>query len=150
MLSPALSDDTTLILTCAIPAPPAAVFAAWTQPEHIVRWWPQTAEIDARVGGSYHLGWPTLNQHLRGTYLVVVPAAVLTFTWRWDDATAEGDAPRVVALTFAPDGAAGTRMTLTHGPYAATSADQEIRTAHHLAGWQHFLPKLVALFTTAP
>ncbi len=140
------SDATTLILTCDIPAPPAAVFTAWAQPAQIVRWWPQTAEIDLRVGGAYHFAWPSIGQHLRGTYLAVAPDAALSFTWRWDDDDTEGIASRVVALAFATAGAAGTRMTLTHGPYADTPADQTIRAKHHLAGWLHFLPKLVALF----
>jgi uncharacterized protein YndB with AHSA1/START domain len=149
MLTQESSDSTTLILTSSIPASPAAVFAAWTLPAQIVRWWPQTAEIDLRVGGAYHFGWPAISQHLRGIYQVVEPGAALTFTWHWDDEVEEGNAPRVVALIFTSHGG-GTRMTLTHGPYADTPEDQNIRTEHHLAGWQHFLPKLTAIFTVAP
>ena len=50
-----------------------------------------------------------------------------------------------MTLAFAAHPAGGTRLTLTHGPYTASPADQEERIAHHLAGWQHFLPRLAAL-----
>ena len=147
-LTQAPSDSTTLMLVCAIPVAPAVVYAAWTQPDQITRWWPQTAEMEMRVGGAYHFGWPTINQRLRGMYQVVAPDTALTFTWRWDDDT-EGTAPRLVALTFAPAGGGHTQMTLTHGPYRDDPDDQAVRLDHHLAGWRHFLPKLGALFETA-
>jgi uncharacterized protein YndB with AHSA1/START domain len=51
----------TLVVRRRIHATPEKLFAAWTQPEHLVRWWgPQgvacpAAEIDLRVGGAYRL-----------------------------------------------------------------------------------------------
>jgi hypothetical protein len=47
-----------------------------------------------------------------------------------------------VDIIFAAPSTGGTRLTLTHGPYGDTAGEQEVRTAHHLAGWQHFLPRL--------
>jgi uncharacterized protein YndB with AHSA1/START domain len=140
------SPNTTLVFTLTIAAPPVAVFAAWTQPDQLTRWWPQQAEVDLHTGGTFHFGWPSIGQDLRGTYQVVEPDTALAFTWRWDDDT-EGTATRVVTLTFAPNGENGTKMTLTHGPYADTPEDQQIRAKHHITGWQFFLPKLAALFS---
>jgi hypothetical protein len=51
----------TLVVRRRIHATPEKLFAAWTQPEHLVRWWgPQgvacpAAEIDLRVGGAYRI-----------------------------------------------------------------------------------------------
>jgi hypothetical protein len=34
---------------------------------------------------------------------------------------------------------------LTHGPYTDSADDQQVRIEHHLAGWQHFIPRLQLL-----
>lgn len=49
-----------LIITRVFDAPPALVFKAWTDPEHVKRWWgPRgftmpTCKIDLRPGGAMH------------------------------------------------------------------------------------------------
>lgn len=48
---------------------------------------------------------------------------------------------RFEPLPNAPDADPGTRLTLTHGTYAGTPEDLEMRQ-HHLDGWRHFLPRL--------
>jgi len=126
---------------------PHTVFDYWTQPALLRQWWPQEAEVESRVGGAYQLGWPQMDWHLRGRYTAFEPGKRLGFTWRWDHD--EPDEPeREVLIVLEPlppdrpDGPDGTRLLLTHGPYSDTPADQELRIEHHLAGWQHFLPRL--------
>ncbi|WIG60385.1 MAG: hypothetical protein OJF49_003133 [Ktedonobacterales bacterium] len=125
---------------------PEVVFAYWTRPELIRQWWPQEAELDARPGGAYALGWPERNWRLRGWYTRVEPGRTLAFTWQWDSEQDEAEMKAVVAH-FEPLGAAGvggtggTRLTLTHGPYTDDDAGREART-EHLDGWQHFLARL--------
>jgi uncharacterized protein YndB with AHSA1/START domain len=117
---------------------PEAVFDYWTKPELITRWWPQEAEIEPRVGGRYHLGWPGMKWHLRGVYTAFEPGSRLAFTWNWDH---EPDSPeRSVAITLESKGE-GTRLTATHGTYANTDSDREVRQSH-LEGWTHFLSQL--------
>lgn len=49
-----------IVFTRVFDAPRELVWKAWTEPEHLMRWWgPQTftspaAKIDLRVGGKYH------------------------------------------------------------------------------------------------
>ena len=120
------------------------VWAYWTRPERLVRWWPREVETDVRDGGAYHLAWPEQGWHLRGHYTAVVPERLLAFTWAWDGEPQEGAAPKQVTLRFEPlpgGTAAGTHLTLTHGTYADTDEDREARQ-HHLDGWRHFLPRL--------
>lgn len=123
---------------------PERLWAYWTQPELLLRWWPRQAETDVRDGGMYHLAWPEQGFHLRGHYTAVDPAHLLAFTWAWDGEP-EGTAPKQVTVLFEPlaGGALddGTRLTLTHGMYAGTPKDREARQ-HHLDGWRHFLPRL--------
>jgi len=117
---------------------PLEVFDYWTKPELLCRWWPQEAEIDARVGGKYHLAWPQMNWHLRGQYTCFEPGTQLAFTWKWDH-DEEGMTVREVAIIFEPLSDAGAKLTLTHGPYTDSADDQQVRIEHHLQG---FRPKL--------
>ncbi len=134
------SDSGRLVVTAGFDADPEALFDWWTQPELLCRWWPQEAQTDARPGGPYHLAWPALGWHLRGGYTTFERGRTLAFTWKWDHDA--GDAAKTVALTFEARPSGGTLLTLTHGPYADTPEQQDLRIAHHLAGWKHFLPRL--------
>ena len=136
----AQTSPTTLRVSIAYPAlSPAQVYARWTQPDSLCRWWPETADLDARVGGVYALGWPSHGWTLRGEYLAVVPDRVLRFTWAWDH---EDDATRIVTVLLEPSGPGGTRLDLEHGPYQETPSDQVTRVESHLAGWRYVLPRL--------
>lgn len=122
--------------TCA----PDDLFAYWTRPELLRRWWPPVATVEPRVGGAYHLAWPDRDWHLRGTFTTFAPGAALAFSWRWDHDPA-GHPVRRVGIVFAPLGERGTRLTLTHGQYTTSPEDREERRGH-LEGWRFFLPRL--------
>ena len=143
------SNSDTLVITADVSnlAPPE-VFGYWTKPELLCAWWPQEAEIDARVGGAYHLSWPGMNWHLRGQYTRFEPGKQLAFTWKWDH-DEEGTRIREVTLVFESLPDRGTKLVLAHGPYTDSTEDQAVRIEHHLAGWQHFIPRLQFLIETA-
>jgi uncharacterized protein YndB with AHSA1/START domain len=75
-------------------APLNAVFAAWTSPELLRRWWPAgsdwetpVAEVDPRVGGSLRLVMRSPDGEEfggRGEYVEITPPERLVFTWTWD------------------------------------------------------------------
>ena len=58
--APAAGSKREFTLTRTFDAPRALVFQAWTQPEHLKRWWGVggctigTCELDLRVGGKFH------------------------------------------------------------------------------------------------
>ena len=132
------------VVTAAFPGvAPADLFACWTTPERLCAWWPAEAAIDARPGGAYHLAWPQMDWHLRGQYTTFEPGARLAFTWAWDHEPATPT--RTVTLHFTPDGAGGTHLTVTHGAYGDSAAEQTDRQGH-IDGWLHFLPRLQGLF----
>ena len=136
------SDLTTLIFETRFPdTNTQKVFNYWTQPTLLQKWWPQEAEIEPHTGGQYHLSWPKMNWHLRGHYTSFEPGERLTFTWRWDDEV-EGSYETVVDVTLESNTNGETRMLLTHGPYAETPEEQNLRLEQHLTGWLHFLPRL--------
>src|SRR6185312_16832494 len=83
-----------LTLKRRIKAPPAQVFAAWTDPKKIVHWFGPSdtvagsvrADMDVRTGGRYKMNFQTANgerHQVGGVYREIVPASRLVFTWAW-------------------------------------------------------------------
>lgn len=135
-----------LILKRHLKAPPAKVFAAFTDPEKVKRWMGPgeiktvSAESDLRVGGRYRwvMHAPNGEQHeVSGAYREIVPNEKLVFTWAWKDSP---ERQTVVTVELKPDGN-GTLLTLTHEQFI----DEEVRDRHR-GGWSGSLDKLEKLF----
>jgi uncharacterized protein YndB with AHSA1/START domain len=73
-------------------APPAKVYAAWIEPQKIVRWFGRSdakpdsmrAEIDARIGGRFRVSFNTEDgeyYEVGGLYREMVPGERLVFSW---------------------------------------------------------------------
>jgi uncharacterized protein YndB with AHSA1/START domain len=131
-----------------IKAPPAKVYAAWTQVEQLVRWFGPhetlvdtvKATLDVRVGGKYRASFTTddgEHHEVGGVYREVIPGRRLQFTWAWHT-TPERES--LVTITMEPDGA-GTMLTLLHEQLF----DQKAADGHK-HGWSGTLDKLEALF----
>jgi uncharacterized protein YndB with AHSA1/START domain len=123
-------------------APPAKVFAAWTDPEKVKVWMGPgevkavSAESDPRVGGRYHwvMRAPNGEEHdVSGVYREVVPNQRLVFTWAWKS-TPERES--IVTVEIKPDGT-GSLMTLTHEQFV----DDDARDRHQ-QGWDGALAKM--------
>jgi uncharacterized protein YndB with AHSA1/START domain len=125
-------------------APPAKVYAAWTDPKKIARWFgpasvkagTERAEIDARVGGHYRVSFEVEGgeyHEVVGVYREVVPNERLVFSWAWHS-TPERES--LVTVTLKPDGD-GTLLTLHHEQFF----DQAARDGHE-RGWSGALDKL--------
>jgi uncharacterized protein YndB with AHSA1/START domain len=144
-MSTATAVKPSLTLKRRINAPPAKVYAAFTEPQTIARWFgPQgvdkvDAETDLRVGGRYrivmHMGSDV--HDVGGVYREIVPNERLVFSWAWKS-TPERES--LVTVTFKPDGA-GTLLTLMHEQFF--DADARDR---HSQGWSGALDKLEKLF----
>ena len=126
-------------------APPAKVYAAWTDPQMIARWFGPAgvesveAKTDLRIGGRYHIIMhvPGDRHDVMGVYREVMPNEKLVFTWAWKS-TPERES--LVTLTFRPDGA-GTLLTLLHEQFF----DADARDRHQ-QGWAGAIDKLEKLF----
>lgn len=139
------TDTQQVIMQAGFPQfTPEQLFSHWIQPDLLRQWWPPQAEIEAQSDGHYHLMWPSMNWHLRGTYSTFEPGKTLAFTWAWDH---EPNRPaRTVEVQLQPQGD-GTRLTLTHGTYTDSPEDQNERQGH-IEGWQHFLGQLQSIKPT--
>ena len=139
-----------LTMVRRLKAPPALVFAAWTRPEMLARWWGPhhtqvvEAEADPRPGGRFRTVLEERESGARhevaGTYAEVEANARLVFSWAWSSAP---ERVSRVTVTFAA-AEDGTEMTLVHDRFA--DADTATR---HTRGWRESLERLVALFDTA-
>ncbi len=131
-------------------APPAKVFAAWTDPEKMRRWMGPgeikavRAESDARVGGRYRvlMRTPSGQEHdVSGVYREVIANEKLVFTWAWKVVPPDEPHQSLVTVLLKPDGG-GTLLTLTHEHLF----DEESRAGHE-QGWIGSLKKLEKLVT---
>jgi uncharacterized protein YndB with AHSA1/START domain len=131
-------NDNVLRLERLIAAPPERVFALWTEPEQLVKWWgpegfdvPESA-LDVRVGGQWCTTMRAPDGRLRtvsGVYRVIDPPTRLVLTWAWndDDGARECETELTVTFQSAPG---GTRLTLVQQTFPTTEARDR-----HSHGW---------------
>jgi uncharacterized protein YndB with AHSA1/START domain len=139
----------TLVVRRLIRAPAQVVFEAWTQPEHLIKWWgprgvecPE-AQVDLRVGGTYRIAnrfpdgkvvW------IQGAFEEIDPPRRLLYSWWMDDP----GAPQRVEVRFeAREGA--TEVVITHARIPTARSRDE-----HEAGWQGCLDGLSEVLEGAP
>lgn len=136
-----------LRLTRRYDAPRERVFAAWTDPALLRRWWAAVqgwetsrAEVDARPGGRYRLSmWDGRAEYtVSGEYLELVPPERLAYTWTWEggDEIMRGSEGTLVTVEFVEAGS-GTEVVLTHTGFAGDG----IRDLHG-EGWSGCLDNL--------
>jgi len=124
-------------------APPAKVYAAWTNPQKMTRWFGPAnarigsvqADIDARIGGHFRISFSTDDEYYEagGVYREVVPNQKLVFSWAWHS-TPERESQ--VTISLKPDGD-GTLLTLHHEQFFDSAA----RDGHE-RGWTGMLDNL--------
>jgi uncharacterized protein YndB with AHSA1/START domain len=133
-----------LTLTRRLNARPEKVYAAWTDPQKIARWFgpasvkagSEKAEIDARIGGRYRISFTMENgeySEVGGVYRELVPNERLVFSWAWHS-TPERES--LVTVSLKPDGD-GTLLTLHHEQFFDQAACEG-----HTRGWRVVLDKL--------
>jgi uncharacterized protein YndB with AHSA1/START domain len=142
----------TLHIQRLIPASPGRVFAAWTDPEELKKWWgPEgvrclTAEVDLHVGGQYRIA----NELPDGTVLwiagefeAIERPRLLIYTWIVETVNPTKER---VSVGFEPH-RQGTMLSITH-ELISTIAVKE----RHQHGWLGCLDGLVEYMgeTTVP
>ena len=122
-------------------APRELVFEAWTDPEHLAKWWgPEGVtvpvyEVDARVGGKFRtcMAGPDGSENwVQGVYREVEPPGKLVFTWAWEEDGVPGHETLVTVELFETDG--GTNLVMTHEGFETEESCQM-----HNMGWSSSL-----------
>jgi uncharacterized protein YndB with AHSA1/START domain len=115
---------------------PEELFDHWVIPQLVVRWWPQEARIEPRLGGRYDFVWPDMGWLLAGEYTAFERGVHLGFTWSWNHEPPE-DQPLQVDLYFQALVEGATRLAIYQGPYGDSEKEREARQGN-LEGWIHF------------
>jgi uncharacterized protein YndB with AHSA1/START domain len=113
-------DDGFVLITRVFDAPRERVFAAWTAPEHLVRWYAPTGctveiyELDLRPGGRFRHRIRNPGSHdclCTGVYREIVPPDRLVYTLSFADE--EGNLIEPVQAGMDPDWPRETTVTVT-------------------------------------
>jgi uncharacterized protein YndB with AHSA1/START domain len=140
-----------LVVSRLIDAPRGLVFQAWTQPEHVARWWgPQGfttihCDMDIRVGGKYRCGMrsPQGTEHFKvGVYREIVEPERIVFTFAWEDAYGNPGHELLTTVTFEERGTK-TLLTLRQTTFPTTSQRDS-----HGTGWTSCLVRFAEYMTT--
>lgn len=136
--------DESVQISRLIPAPRPRVWAAWTEPSELARWWwPErfhtTYAIDLREGGTFRFQSADLPDigvlGITGRFLVVRPPEELRYTWRWLHEEGESE----VSVVFTARGET-TEVRIMHDGLGSLE-DRH----NHATGWNDCLNRLVAV-----
>jgi uncharacterized protein YndB with AHSA1/START domain len=139
-----------LVLTRRFAAPRERVFAAWTHPELLRRWWAAVggwstsrAEVDLRPEGRYRLSMRNPDEEaeytVAGEYVEVIPPERLVYTWTWegDAEIMAGSGGTVVEVDFVEAADGATEVRVIHRGFGA----EAVRDLHG-EGWTGCLDNL--------
>ena len=127
-----------------IPAPRPTVFAFLLDPDKLMRWMGQGAEIDPNPGGVYVLKNVAGKHTGRGTFKEVVPVHRLAYTFGWDDRAEVPPGSGLIEIDLEEkDG--GTLLRLTH-----SGLPNEEERAGHSKGWAHYVDRLAKVLSGEP
>jgi uncharacterized protein YndB with AHSA1/START domain len=154
--APAHDMEREVIITRLFNAPRALVFQAWTDPQHLARWWgPKgfsnpVCEADVRPGGAWRIVMrgPDGTEYPGGGvyHEIVVPERLVFTNIAWD----RGGKPildGLTTVTFAEHGG-GTKLVLqTRATGLVSYAAQMLEGME--AGWTQSLERLEALVQSA-
>lgn len=138
------TGDLALIVRRVIRAPARRVFDAWTQPEHLLRWWGPRgvrcteAETDLRAGGRYRIKNELPDGNvvwIVGAFELVEPPRKLVYSWQLEPGA---PASERVTVRFEPRDAA-TEVIVVHERIASKASRET-----HASGWEGCLDGLSA------
>jgi uncharacterized protein YndB with AHSA1/START domain len=135
-------SSVTLVVQRTIAATPERLFAAWTEPEQLRRWWGPDGvtcidpEVDLRVGGRYRIGNRLADGSviwIVGEFEVIERPHRLSYSWRLEGSPAAAER---VTVRFQERGSA-TEVIVTHARIASTALRDQ-----HRHGWDGCLAGL--------
>ena len=136
-----------------INAPPADVFAAWTDPAILVHWYGAAevavadAAVDAREGGAYRIVMRGLQTGrtscVFGTFTEFRVPERLAFTWQFERADGTLSPQSLVTVDLAARDGSKTEIRLTHALLSTEDLRRGVRR-----GWSASFDKLDRFFAS--
>jgi len=141
-----------LVITREFGAPRELVYALWTTPEHVLRWWAPAeddqsfttphCELDFRPGGNWRICIRSpqgKDYWSHGSYREIAPPERLRFSFRWDSGAGQPGHDTEVSVSFTALPGNRTQMEFRQTPFYAL-ADRD----SHIGGWSECFNKLDA------
>jgi uncharacterized protein YndB with AHSA1/START domain len=133
-----------------VEATPEVVYEVISRPEHLRNWWPDDAELEPVPGatGVISFGDRSTPEAKVAPLTVTEADPPRRFAFRWVYAEGEAATPAnslLVTFELVPSGA-GTLLRFTETGFREKgweAAVLEEQYREHVAGWDHFLPRLV-------
>ena len=137
------AEGETAVVEQRVAARPETVFSFFTSAERWLAWQGTQADIEPRPGGIFRVNVRG-DGFVSGTFLELVPARRIVFTWGW-----EGEDPPFpvppggsrVEIDLEPDGPDGEATLLRLRHAVDLPALQELV----MQGWAHYLERLAAV-----
>src|SRR5580704_15362380 len=108
------SGDRVLVIKRIFDAPRTVVFKAWTDPDHLMRWWGPhgfktvSCKMDLRPGGAWRICMRGPDGHedrQQGVFREIVAPERLVFTYAFEDEAGKRGHETIVTVNFAELGA---------------------------------------------
>jgi len=130
--------DRVLVIERVFDAPRRLVFDAWTQSEHMAKWWgprgfkSTVLRNELRPGGAYriHMLGPDGDHWTQGVYREVIPPERLVMVGSWADAQGNPTRPETTLTLIFEELDGKTKLTLHNAIFESTTA----RDMHN-TGW---------------
>jgi uncharacterized protein YndB with AHSA1/START domain len=144
--------DRVLVITRTFDAPRSLVFKAWTESEHIARWWgprgftSKVLKNEQRPGGAYriHMRGPDGDDHwTQGVYREFVPPQRLVMVGSWADAQGLPTRPETTLTLLFEEVGGKTKLTLHNAVFESVTARDL-----HQGGWTSSLDCLAEYLAT--
>ena len=137
-----------------VEASPDVVFDVVSSPDHLKQWWPDDARYQATPGSTGEIVFGDgKDGGVAVAFTVVEARPPRMFSFRWthpaDEAAAGGNSLLVTFELTPSRGGTLLRMTETgfrELGWEAAVLEQQYR--EHIAGWDHFLPRLAPYVAT--
>jgi uncharacterized protein YndB with AHSA1/START domain len=136
-----------------IDAPVEVVWSIVTDPEHVGRWFSDSAEIELRPGGDLVLRWDRIGT-ASGTVERVEPPQLFSFRWVAPEPDRDPNAREgyftLVEFLLQPEGES-TRLRVVESGFASLHGTEQQNAelaARHLNGWGGFLNQLTEYMST--
>jgi uncharacterized protein YndB with AHSA1/START domain len=137
-----------------IEASPEVVYEVVSSPDHLKRWWPDDARYEPTPGSAGEIVFGDCDGGGKVVPFTVVDARPpRLFSFRWthpaDEVAAEGNS-LLVTFEMTPKGD-GTLLRMTETGFREMGWDAAVleeQYLDHVAGWDHFLPRLTPYVAT--
>jgi len=153
--SAAIAAERAIDKEVVVAAPIEAVWQAWTTRAGIRTFFAPDAEVDARVGGAFHIHInPFAEPGMKGAddmrYMALQPPTMLSFDWNAPPSLPEVRAQRTfVVVRLAPVDAKSTRVSLHHTGWGA-GGQWDDTYAYFDRAWGNVLGNLKKSFESGP